>query len=196
MLRLSAVGALLWHGICRLTVASPISGDWISVPVTDGTCNVLDYGAKGDGVTLDTAAIQAAITACMTSHGTAVVPAGRVFLSQALTVRNANVFALRIDGTLRFHNDTKSWPRSAEAAITVTGSSFFALHGFGMLDGLGATWWPDQFGFRPNMVHTQGGTDLLVRDVTFFQSPSQNLQSNTEKMEVRQSGRDRCWDKR
>ncbi|MGC4051307.1 MAG: glycosyl hydrolase family 28-related protein [Paludibaculum sp.] len=39
--------------------------------------NIRDFGAKGDGTTLDTAAVQAAIDACNRDQGgTVLVPAG------------------------------------------------------------------------------------------------------------------------
>jgi len=41
------------------------------------TYNIRDFGAKGDGTTLDTAAVQAAIDACHKDQGgTVLVPAG------------------------------------------------------------------------------------------------------------------------
>src|SRR5689334_3797154 len=41
------------------------------------TYNIRDFGAKGDGSTLDTAAVQAAIDACHRDQGgTVLVPAG------------------------------------------------------------------------------------------------------------------------
>jgi Glycosyl hydrolases family 28 len=51
-------------------------------------CNVRDYGAKGDGITLDTAALQAAVDACTREGGgTVLVPAG-IFLIGSLELKN------------------------------------------------------------------------------------------------------------
>ncbi|MET8765461.1 glycosyl hydrolase family 28-related protein [Streptomyces sp. NPDC004658] len=51
--------------------------DWLNV--------VRDFGAKGDGVTDDTAAIQAAVNAAAVAGGTLYIPAGRYILTAALT---------------------------------------------------------------------------------------------------------------
>lgn len=70
-------------------------GGWSLTPNTayrvgdvTNTLNVLDFGAKGDGVTDDTSAIQAAINALPATGGTVVIPATTAFylISASLTV--------------------------------------------------------------------------------------------------------------
>src|SRR5262249_59933650 len=52
------------------------------------TYNVRDFGAKGDGKTLDMTAVQAAIDACTKDNGgTVLVPAG-TFVIGAIEVKN------------------------------------------------------------------------------------------------------------
>ena len=51
-----------------------------------GTYNVCDYGAKGDGKTLNTAAIQSAIDACA-KNGVVIIPAG-TFVSGAVYLKS------------------------------------------------------------------------------------------------------------
>ena len=52
--------------------------------------NVLDFGAVGDGVVDDTAAIQAAIDS-LTSGGTVFFPTGTYFCNTGLTVADNNM---------------------------------------------------------------------------------------------------------
>ena len=64
------------------------------------THNVLDYGAKGDGQTLDTAAVQAAIDACHGDRGGVVlVPAGD-FLVGTLQLKSYVTLHLSPSGRL------------------------------------------------------------------------------------------------
>ena len=65
----------------------------VSYSMIQGEClNVLDYGAVGDGVTNDTAAIEAAIAAATTAKTTLVFPAGTYKL---ITPSNSN--GLQVD---------------------------------------------------------------------------------------------------
>jgi polygalacturonase len=80
-------GPVLAASIGSSLLASSASGAEPSAPdplAGARVHNVRDHGAKGDGVTLDTAAIQAAIDACHAARGgTVLVPAGD-FLSGTL----------------------------------------------------------------------------------------------------------------
>jgi hypothetical protein len=63
--------------------SDPVSADSAStVLLPSPLLNVKDYGAKGDGVSDDYAAIQAAIAACGTAGGTIYFPAGTYYLNK------------------------------------------------------------------------------------------------------------------
>ena len=60
----------------------------------DGVYSVKSFGAKGDGVTDDTAAVQAAIDACAAlTGGVVVLPAGHYVLTDTVTIPDGVTFA-------------------------------------------------------------------------------------------------------
>src|SRR5579871_5485164 len=74
-------------------------------PVDDRALNVLKHGAKGDGKTRDTQALQAAIDACyQAGGGTIVLPAG-TFLSGSLHLKSGVALHLDHGATLRASPD-------------------------------------------------------------------------------------------
>jgi hypothetical protein len=83
------------------------------------------------------------------------------FLTFALSVpKSASSFAFRVDGTLRFNNDSKKWPGQVPC-LYFAGGQDIALVGGGTVDGNGAAWWPNRAGFRPGLVTTQGVTKYV-----------------------------------
>jgi hypothetical protein len=78
----------------RIKASPPAPEGWTvydarGVPKTTaraGLFNVLDFGATGDGVTDDTAAIQAALDACGTSGGIVYFPAGTYIITAPLLI--------------------------------------------------------------------------------------------------------------
>jgi exo-poly-alpha-galacturonosidase len=69
--------------------------------------NILNYGAKGDGSTKDTIAIQNAINAC-SPGGKVLIPAGQTFISGALNLKSNMI--LEIDGVLKGSDSIADYP--------------------------------------------------------------------------------------
>src|SRR5450759_2576802 len=85
------------------------------------TYNVRDFGAKGDGNTLDTAALQAAIDACNRDQGgTVLVPAG-VFVIGTVEIKSNVTLRIEAQGKLLGSADGKQY--SAAADIPLHGDS-------------------------------------------------------------------------
>jgi polygalacturonase len=120
---------------------------------------VKDFGAKGDGTTLDSRAIQAAIdAAAKAGGGTAVVTAG-TYLSGSIFVRSHVVLAIEQGATIlgsqhladypmmptRVAGIEMSWPA---ALVNVYGERDASITGTGTIDGDGKVWWDSYWALR------------------------------------------------
>ncbi len=86
--------------------------------------NVTDYGAVGNGKTLNTAAIQKAIEEC-TPGGKVLIPSG-TFLSGALFLKSD--ITLQIDGTLRGSDNAADYPLTSKRfPYYMSGNNFMGL---------------------------------------------------------------------
>jgi polygalacturonase len=106
-----------------------------AAPATPGIHNVLNYGAKGDGMADDTAAIQRAVNAAAASGGGQVMlPGGRVFLAGAITLRGGVDFHVARGAVLK---GSARWQDYGEAGalLFAKDATGITISGDGVLDG-------------------------------------------------------------
>src|SRR5512146_3115668 len=120
--------------------------------VPSAVFNVRDYGALGDGQTLDSFTIQAAIDACAArGGGTVYLPAGR-YLSGSLFLRNDIALHLDAGAIILGSEDPEDYPviqsrwegRHQDTHAPLIGGDHLqniTLTGRGTIDGRGAIWW-------------------------------------------------------
>jgi polygalacturonase len=162
--------------------------------VAAGQVNAADYGAKGDGGTVDTAAIQKAIDAAALVGGTVVFRRG-VYLSGALFLKSG--MRMRVDEgvTIRGVQDTAAYPEMPTrvagiemtwpaALINVYRQSDVALFGKGVIDGNGKYWWDAYWKLRaeyqPKGLRWAADYDSRrVRLIQVFESSNMRLSGLT-----------------
>jgi polygalacturonase len=92
--------------------------------------NIVDFGAKGDGKTLDTAALQAGIGACTRDQGgTVLVPAG-VFVIGTVELKSNVTLRVEAQGKLLGSSDGKQYRASG---IPLSGDSTLGDGNVGLL---------------------------------------------------------------
>jgi polygalacturonase len=160
---------------------------------SNATVRVFDvrgFGAKGDGQTLDTEAIQKALDECgKTGGGIVRLPAG-AYLSKPIFLRSRTTLQLDEGATLQardefgdFANPDK--PGAVIAFVNGNNLTDIAITGKGAIDGAGARWWPPvreakkagkpEPRRRPRLVLLSGCVGIHVRDVTLRNSPGFHL---------------------
>jgi polygalacturonase len=96
--------------LCGLSVRAADASGPVATPAPGTTFNVRDFGAKGDGKTKDTAALQNALEACASSGGgTVVVPAG-IFLTGSIVLGSQTTLKLEMRASLMGSPDIEDYP--------------------------------------------------------------------------------------
>jgi polygalacturonase len=169
--------------------------------VPDKTFNVTDYGAVGDGKTLDTTSIQKALDACRAAGGGMVrIPAGH-FVTAPIKLCSNLDFHLDKDAVLSLvgYSQYPRTQRGYQDGISISGGHDIQISGQGTIDGNGQTWWwmyrkqagapaaageagagplpPDiaSLPHRPFLVAIRDCSRVLVRDVLLTNSPMFHL---------------------
>jgi polygalacturonase len=156
-------------------------------------CNPRDFGAKGDGVTKDTASIQAAINACEKRGGGTVQLTAGTYLSAPIVLKSKITLQLDKGATLLGSADHGDYPAMMEfrapglqPLVSAIGASNVSITGEGVIDGAGESWWQmarsvKNAGIvgsghpRPTLVVFDHCKHVLVEGVTIQNSPMWQL---------------------
>jgi polygalacturonase len=151
------------------------------------------HGARGDGKTLDTAAIQAAIDAAHAAGGGRVLLHGGRFVAGTLQFRDHVILHVEAGAVLAASPDLAHFPTRSSRHPSydgefVTGKMFLhaedargiGIEGRGTIDGGGETWAEGPYGspsfhFRPRLLHFVACENVQIRGVTFRNSASWTL---------------------
>ena len=153
------------------------------------TCNPHSYGAKADGQTKDTAAIQKAIDTCSAQGGGTVPLSAGTWLSAPIVLKSNVTLHLDKGATLLGSSDHADYPARTEfhapglqSLISAHGATNIAITGEGIVDGNGSTWWAMARAIkdtgilgsdhpRPRLVVLEHCKHILLEGVTFQNSP-------------------------
>ncbi len=150
--------------------------------------DIRHFGAVGDGITLDTIAIQKAIdSATEQGGGTVLIPPGR-WLTGALCLGNHTQLFLDAGAMLLGSRNKEDYPvmtarwegrtqQCHSPLIGGNGLSDVGIRGPGAIDGQGEPWWlwfkEGQLDFpRPRLVSLTDCRNVVLEDFTAINSPS------------------------
>ena len=144
--------------------------------MTSNVFNVLDFGAKADGVTLDTDAVQKAVNACSESGGRVIFPKGIYVLSTVFLKSNVHIEleeGALILGSLDFYayaqQEKIDYPIYQDASHTYFDLSMFvgkncdniSITGKGKID-MRSVW--DENGERGEAIRHRGPKCIALRE--------------------------------
>lgn len=153
-------------------------------------CDVRAYGAKGDGATKDTRAIQMAIDDCAKAGGGKVTLSGGTFVSAPVVLRSNITLDIAAGAVLLGSPDHEDYREmevfrapGRQSLISADHAENIAILGEGTIDGNGVSWWAEARGvkdsgvvgatlFRPRLVVFNYCRHVRMEGVTVKNSPS------------------------
>lgn len=151
-------------------------------------CDAKAYGAKADGKTKDTHALQSAIDACEKKGGGTVRLSSGTFLTGPIVLKSHITLEVNKNATLLGSQDVADYPEmqelrqdSVQPLIGAKDAEDITIRGGGTIDGAGQPWWADVYSHkgkhfaadrRPRLILLDHCKHVLIEGVTIENSPS------------------------
>jgi len=167
----------------KLAVASLVVAGIVGAHIgaAQTVCTAQDYGAKGDGKTLDTAAIQKAIDDCAGKGGGTVKLAGAAkFVSAPLILKSHITLDIAAGTTLEASTNHADFPeieqfheKGRQSLLSATNEEDITIRGGGTIDGRGESWWENRGpgSTRPRLIVFDHCKHILMENITVQNSP-------------------------
>lgn len=159
-----------------------------SVAHAANVCDAKAYGAKADGITKDTQALQRAIDSCEAKGGGVVRLSGGTFLTGPIVLKSHITLQVDKGATLLGSQNPADYApaeelreASVEPLIGAKGADHITIRGGGTIDGAGQPWWAavrshnkSKFSAekRPRLILLDHCKHVLIEDVTIRNSAS------------------------
>lgn len=159
LLSLALLSGAALLGLAPAATAQPKSGgfSWTNLPTAQlptfkpDTFNITTYGARPDGITLNTKSINAAIADCSRKGGGVVLVPGGLWLTGPVELKSNVNLHLRRAAVLQFSADFDQYPLVLgsfegvpayrnQSPLSGTGLENVAITGSGIVDGNGDAW--------------------------------------------------------
>jgi len=118
-------------------------------------CDARTYGAKADGITKDTKAIQAAVEDCASAGGGTVRLSGGTFLTGPILLKSNITLEIAKGAVLLGSPDRADYPavtfarqQTVQSLVSAVNAENVAITGEGVIDGNGKVWWDYIVGAR------------------------------------------------
>ena len=179
---LSTFTYALFLAISTLVVAQSANVEGIVGPLTSiktkratKTCRITDYGAKADGKSDISTALNDAFNACK-AGGIVIVPSGSYALQNWVTFSGGNGWAFQLDGVI-----TRTGTAGGNMIFIEHGSDFemFSRSGKGAIQGNGYEFHIDGSLSGPRLLRTYEMTSFSIHDFALVDSPAFHLSMDT-----------------
>ncbi|HVM46531.1 MAG TPA: glycoside hydrolase family 28 protein [Candidatus Acidoferrum sp.] len=193
----------LFVALCLSPWLAPMSASGEPAPgVASPRVRISDCGAIGDGKTVNTKAIQAAIDRCAAAGGGVIVVPKGTFVTGSIFLKQGVNLQVEKDAVLKGSQSTNDYPwidtriaglemKWPAALINADGVTNLVLSGPGTIDGSGERWWREYWETRkreegdvdphfkvgrPRLIHVIRSQKVVVRDLLLKDPAFWNLQ--------------------